>query len=122
MKLVTRFSIVVLFVLALAKPALAQNPYLAVRILPPASAACFPVTIKNVHTAPIATSAAYLVIIDQKTCKRTCESKMALAKKLAVCQSLTFRICCDKPLPPQFIAWVKVTHSAGMNEQWFYKP
>jgi hypothetical protein len=123
MKIITRFTIAFLFLIALAAPALAQNPNLAIRIAPPPTPkACFPVTIKNMRTTALATNAAYLVIFDQKTCQRVCEFKMPLGKKLAPCQSLSFTICCAKPLPPTWITYVAVTHSFGVNEEWLFRP
>ena len=123
MKPIIRSTIALLFLIALALPALAQNPNLAIRVAPPPSPkACFPVTIKNMRTTPIAANAAYLVIFDQKTCQRVCEFKMALGKKLNPCQSLTFTICCAKPLPPTWITYVAVTHSFGVNEEWLFRP
>jgi hypothetical protein len=123
MKLILRSTIGFLFLIALALPALAQNPNLAIRIAPPATPkACFQVTIKNMRTTTIASSAAYLVIFDQKTCQRVCEFKMPLAKKLPPCQSLNFTICCAKPLPPTWITYVAVTHNFGVNEEWLFRP
>jgi hypothetical protein len=123
MKLLIRSTIGFLFLIALGMPALAQNPNLAIRIAPPPSAkTCFPVTIKNMRTTAIACNAAYVVIFDQKTCQRVCEFKMALSKKLAPCQSLTFTICCAKPLPATWITYVAVNHNLGTNEEWFFRP
>jgi hypothetical protein len=123
MKLITRSAIAFLFLAAFAFPALAQNPSLAIRISPPTSKkTCFQVTIKNMRPTAIASSAAYVVIFDQSNCKRVCEFKMALPKKLAPCQSLNFTICCAKPLPPTWITYVAVNHNFGLNEEWFFRP
>jgi len=123
MKLIIRSAIGLLFLIALALPSLAQNPNLAIRISPPTGPkTCFAVTIKNMRATPIASSAAYVVIFDQSNCKRVCEFKMALSKKLAPCQSLTFTICCAKPLPPTWITYVAVNHNFGTNEEWFFRP
>ena len=123
MKLIIRSMIAVLFLIALATPSLADGPILAVRILPPpAPDGCFPVTVKNLRTSTISLGAAYLTIFDQTTCKVTCEFKISLGQKLGPCKTLSFKICCSKPLPSKHIAYVRVTHSAGNNEQWYYRP
>ena len=123
MKLIIRSMIAVLFLAALAMPALAQAPNLAVRISPPpAPDGCFPVTIKNVTGAPISAKTAYFTIIDQRTCKVTCESKVAIRKTLNPCESHSFKICCSKPLPAKHIVYLRVYHSLGNNEQWYYRP
>jgi hypothetical protein len=126
MKLLVRSTIGFLFLLALAMPSLAQNPNLAIKIGPPPTPqACFPVTIKNVRATPINTTAAYLYVFDQKTCKRVCEFKISFPKTLAPCQSASFKICCQKsagPLPPTWIAYVRVHYAGGWNEQWLWRP
>jgi hypothetical protein len=123
MKLIIRSMIAVLFLIALAMPSLAQSPNLAVRISPPpAPDGCFPVTVKNLRTSPIGLTAAYLTIFDQTTCKITCEFKIPLGQKLGPCKTFSFKICCSKPLPSKHIAYVRVNHSAGNNEQWYYRP
>lgn len=123
MKLIIRSMIAVLFLIALAMPSLAQSPNLAVRIFPPpAPDGCFPVTVKNLRTSTIGLTAAYLTIFDQTTCKVTCEFKIPLGQKLGPCKTLSFKICCSKPLPSKHIAYVRVNHSLGNNEQWYYRP
>jgi len=123
MKLIIRSMIAVLFLVALAMPSLAQTPNLAIRISPPpAPGGCFPVTIKNMTTGLITGNAAYLTILDQGSCKVTCEFKIRLGKVLKPCESYTFKICCSKPLPSKHIAYVRVNHSLGNNEQWYYRP
>jgi hypothetical protein len=123
MKLIVRSIIALLFMMALALPSLAQSPDLAIRIAPPpAPGGCFPVTVKNLRTSTIALNAAYLTIIDQSNCKVTCEFKIPLGQKLGPCQSFTFKICCAAPLPSKHIAYVRVNHSLGNNEQWYYRP
>lgn len=125
MKLLIRFSLVLLFVLAAAAPAFGQNPNVAIRIGPQSKTkpGCFPVTLTNLRTTVINTTGAQLVIFDQNKCQRVCEMNIKLAKALSPCKPLTFAICCSKPpVPANYIAYVKVTHSAGMNEQWFFQP
>ena len=125
MKLLIRSTLVLFFLLAIAAPAFGQNPNVAIRIGAPSltKPGCFPVTITNLRTTVVTTSGAFLVIFDQNTCQRVCEMNLPLSKGLSPCKPLTFAICCSKkPLPTNYIAYVKVTHSAGMNEQWFFKP
>ena len=123
MKLLIRSMIAVLFLTVLALPSLAQVPNVAVRISPPpAPGKCFPVAVKNLRTTSITANAAYLTIFDQITCKITCESKISLQKKVAPCKVLTFKICCEKPLPLRYIAYVRVNHSLGNNEEWYFQP
>ncbi|HXM33235.1 MAG TPA: hypothetical protein VN921_06235 [Chthoniobacterales bacterium] len=123
MKLITRSTIALVFLIGLATPLLAQNPNLAIHIAPPPTPkTCFPVTIKNLRATPIVCNSAYVVIFDQSNCKRVCEFKMSLPKNLAPCQSATFTICCAKPLPPTWIVYVAVHHNFGMNEEWLFRP
>ena len=124
MKLIVRSTIGFLFLLALAMPMRAQNPHLAIRIGPPLTPpqACFPVTVKNVRGTPINCQAAYLFLFDQKTCKPVCEFKIPFTKSLLPCQSASFKICCQKPLPPTWIAYVRVNYVGGMNEEWLWRP
>jgi hypothetical protein len=123
MKIILRSTIAFLFLIALALPALSQAPNLAIRIAPPpAPGGCFPVTIKNLNPGLITGNAAYFAIFDQATCKMTCEVRITLGKQLKPCESYTFKICCSKPLPSKHIAYVRVNHSLGHNEQWYYRP
>jgi hypothetical protein len=123
MKLIIRSMIAVLFLIALALPSMGQNPNLAIRISPPpAPGGCFPVTIKNLRNTLVTCNVAYLAIFDQATCKMTCEFRMPFGKRLKPCETYTFKMCCSKPLPSKHIAYVRVTHSLGSNEQWYYRP
>jgi hypothetical protein len=121
MKLITRSTIALVFLIGLAMPLLAQGPNVAVRISKP-SRSCFPVTLQNLRTTPVKVQAAYISIFDQSNCKLTCEFKMALEKKLDPCKPLAFRICCEKPLPAKYICYVRVVHNLGNNEEWFFAP
>jgi hypothetical protein len=122
MKLITRSTIVLVFLIGLASPLLAQSPNVAVRILPPSSPSCFPFVIKNLRTSLVSVTAAYITIVDQSNCKVTCEFKIPIGKKIKPCENYTFKICCERPLPPKYIAYVRVNHSLGNNEQWFFRP
>lgn len=121
MKLITRSAIALVFLIGLATPLLAQNPDVAIRIKKPLKG-CFPVTLTNLRGATVLIQSADLRVFDQKTCKLVCESREKLQKKLAPCKTLSFRICCDKSLPSDYICYVRVTHSNGMNEEWFFQP
>ena len=80
------------------------------------SGKCFLITLKNLQTAPVTATAAYLVVFDQTNCKRTCESKIAVNRAVKPCESYSFRICCSGTLPPKYIAYVRVPYSGGYNE------
>lgn len=122
MKLITRSTILLVFLIGLATPLLAQSPNVAVRILPPSSPSCFPFVIKNLRTSLVNVTAAYITIVDQSNCKVTCEFKIPIGEKIKPCGNYTFKICCEKPLPSRYIAYVRVNHSLGNNEQWFFRP
>jgi len=115
MKLIPRSLIALLFLAAIASPALAQSPKLAIKIGSP-SGKCFPFILKNLQTTPLAASAAYLLVFDQTNCKRTCDFKIAIDKTLKPCEPYAFKICCSGTVPPKFIAYVKVFYSGGSNE------
>lgn len=115
MKLIPRSLIALVFLAAIASPALGQTPKLAIKIGPP-SGKCFPLILKNLQSTPLTASAAYLVVFDQATCKKTCDSKIAIDKSLKPCEPYGFKICCSGSLPPRYIAYVKVYYSGGYNE------
>ena len=121
MKLITRSTIAFLFLAALTVPALSQN--LAVRIGPPPAPNCFPITIKNLRTTPLLCSSAVMIVFDQSNCKAVCKFGMNLNKNLGPCQSFSFKMCCQNPpLPPTYIVYVRVSHAAGTNEEWSFRP
>ena len=123
MKLIVRSAIGFLFLLAMAMPSLAQNPDVAVRILPPAATdGCFRYTVKNLRPTVITVNVAYISIFDQGTCKLTCDSKIKVGTKIKPCETYTFKICCPKPLPSKHIVNVRINHSLGNNEQWYFRP
>jgi hypothetical protein len=120
MKLITRSTIAALFLLGFAMPVLAQNPDVAIRLKPVGN--CFSVNLKNLRTNVINVQTADLMVFDQVTCKRVCHARVAPNKRFAACQTLDFRICCDSPFPAKYIARVRVNHSSGFNEAWFFRP
>jgi hypothetical protein len=116
MKLITRSAIALVFLLGLATPLLAI-PYVEVRISPP-SGTCFTVTLKNLG-APVNVQSADLMVFD-KMCKRVCTSQINLGnQKLETCQTMSFRICCEKARFLATICRVRVHHTGGINEQWY---
>ena len=119
MKLIIRSVIAVVFLAALVLPALAQSPKLALKIGSP-SGKCFPLTLKNLQSTPLTATAAYLVVFDQTTCKKTCDSKIAINKALKPCEPYGFKVCCSGSLPPKYIAYVKVFYSGGYNESFLF--
>jgi hypothetical protein len=120
MKLITRSTIAALFLLGFAMPVLAQNPDVAIRIKPVGN--CFSVNLKNLRPNVVNVQTADLMVFDQVTCKRVCHARVAPNKRFAACQTLDFRICCDSPFPAKYIARVRVNHSSGFNEAWFFGP
>lgn len=117
MKLITRSALALVFLLGLATPLLAVNPDVAVRISPP-SGTCFTVSLKNL--GPLTNiSLADLSVYDAKTCKRVCFSEMKIGKGLKPCGTLTFKICCKAHLVG-YVCRVRVHHSNGINEEWYY--
>jgi hypothetical protein len=123
MKLIIRSTIAALFLIALAMPCLAQNPNVAIRITPISTAnGCFVVAAKNLRSAAVNLNAAYITIVDQQSCKIACETKIPLGKSVGPCQIFKFKICCQKPVPSQYICYVRVAHSLGNNEEWYFQP
>ena len=120
MKLITRSTIAVLFLIGFAMPVLAQNPDVAIRMKPAGN--CFSVNLKNLRTNIVTVNAAVMTVFDQATCKRTCTAKVSINKRLTPCRTLDFRICCDGALPAKYICYVRVLHSSGSNEGWFFRP
>jgi len=120
MKLISRSTITLLFLIGLAIPVLAQNPDVAIRMKPVGK--CFSVNLKNLRPNIVTVKAAEMIIFDQMTCKRACTAKVAIEKRLTPCTTLDFRICCDGVLPARYICNVRVFHSNGRNEAWFFKP
>lgn len=120
MKLITRSTIAALFLIGFAMPVLAQNPDVAIRIRPVGN--CFSVNLKNLRTNVVTVKEAVMTVFDQATCKRVCVAKAGIDKRLTPCKTLDFRICCDGALPAKYICNVRVLHSSGSNEGWFFRP
>ncbi len=120
MKLITRSTITLLFLIGFAMPVLAQNPDVAIRMKPAGN--CFSFNVKNLRTNIVTVNTAEMMIFDQVTCKRTCGARVEVKKRLTPCKTLDFRICCHEALPAKYICYVRVNHSSGRNESWFFKP
>ena len=121
MKLITRSIITLLFLVAFATPLLAQNPNVAVRL--DANKNCVKGSLKNLR--PVVTGVSYieLWVFDQKSCKRICITRKVLNTKIKPCDTLDFEICCDNlPNASGYIYYVRVHHSAGINEGWAFAP
>jgi hypothetical protein len=118
MKLIIRSAIALLFVSAFAFPAFAQSR-IAVKINP-LSGNCFLVVLKSLQAAPLTASSAELIVYDQNTCKKVCDGKIGVNKSLKQCELFRFKLCCQSPLPPKYMAYVKVFYSGGYSEDWLW--
>ena len=118
MKLILRSAIAFLFLIAFAFPSLAQSK-IAIRTAP-LSSSCVIVSVKNLQTAPLNASAAYLMVFDQNTCKKACDTKIALNRNLNPCELFRFKLCCSHALPAKYIAYVKIFYAGGYSEDWLW--
>ena len=122
MKIVFRPLGAALLLLAFALPLCAQNPNVSIDFKAGHGAGeyCAKGTLKNLRPTAIAVSYIELWIYDAKTCKRVCVTRKVINKKLGSCETIGFEICC-KNMSPAFvdgIYYVRVHHSAGVNEAW----
>ena len=122
MKTILRPMMAALFLLALTMPLFAQNPNVAIRFEATHGTGeyCAKGTLKNLRTTAIAVSYIELWVYDTKTCKRVCVTRKVINQKLKPCDTIDFELCC-KNMSPAFvdvIYYVRVHHSAGMNEAW----
>ncbi|MDQ2856104.1 MAG: hypothetical protein M3R68_07225 [Acidobacteriota bacterium] len=122
MKLITRSVFALLFVLALAASSRAQNPNIAVKL--DAHKNCVRIELKNLTTATIGVSYIELWVYDGKTCKRICATRKVINKKIKACDTLKeLELCCsDLPNASEYIYYVRIHHSAGINEAWAFAP
>src|SRR5712692_1015653 len=105
-----------------AIPLSAQNPNLAIRLDAGTGGGgyCVKGYFKNLRPIPMAVSYVELWIYDAKTCKRICVTRKVINQKIKSCDTLDFDLCCKNP-SPAFVAaiyYVRVHHSAGVNEEW----
>ncbi len=121
MKSIFRSLGALLILLAFALPLFAQNPNVAIRIDPNKN--CVKGTLKNLRPTTIGVSYIELWIYDAKTCKRICVTRQVINKKIDSCQILNFELCCPNlPSASGYIYYVRVHHSAGVNEEWASAP
>ena len=122
MKTILRPAIATLFLLAFTMPLFAQNPNVAIRFEATHGTGeyCAKGTLKNLRTTDIGVSYIELWVYDTKTCKRVCVTRKVINQKLKPCDTIDFELCC-KNMSPAFvdgIYYVRVHHSAGVNEAW----
>jgi len=113
-----------LFLLAFAMPLIAQNPNVAIRLEAStgAGAYCVKGTLTNLRTININVSYIELWVYDAKTCRRVCVTRKVINQKIRPCDVLSFDLCCRNPSPSLVpaIYYVRVHHSAGINEEWAF--
>jgi len=122
MKTILRPMMAALFLLAFTMPLFAQNPNVAIRFEAAHGAGeyCAKGTLKNLRPTVIAVSYIELWVYDTKTCKRVCVTRKVINQKIKPCDMIDFELCC-KNMSPAFvdgIYYVRVHHSAGINEAW----
>lgn len=122
MKTILRPMMAALFLLAFTMPLIAQNPNVAIRFEATHGTGeyCAKGTLKNLRTTVIAVSYIELWVYDTKTCKRVCVNRKVINQKIKPCDTIDFELCC-KNMSPAFvdgIYYVRVHHSAGINEAW----
>ena len=124
MKVLFRPLSAALLLLAFALPLCAQNPNVAIRFEASHGAGeyCAKGSLKNLRPAALAISYIELWIYDAKTCKRICVTRKVINQKIKSCDILDFELCCKNPSPTfvPAIYYVRVHHSAGMNEEWAF--
>ena len=124
MKKIFRLAAPVLFLLAFAMPLLAQNPNVAIRLEAGTGVGeyCVKGTLKNLRPMTIGVTYIELWIYDAKTCKRICVTRKVINQKIKSCDTLDFDLCCKNPSPAfvPAIYYVRVHHSAGINEEWAF--
>jgi hypothetical protein len=122
MKSIFRPAGALLMLLAFALPLCAQNPNVSIEFKAGHGAGeyCAKGTLKNLRPTAIVVSYIELWIYDAKTCKRVCVTRKVINKKMGSCETIDFELCC-KNMSPAFvdgIYYVRVHHSAGINEAW----
>ena len=119
MKTMLRSMGALLLLAAFAAPLCAQNPIVAIDLRP--SNECMKGTFKNLRTTTISVSYVELWVYDAKTCKRICATRKVVHERIKPCDTLDFDLCC-KTLPKAsgYIYYVRVHHSAGINEAWAF--
>jgi hypothetical protein len=122
MKTILRPMMAELFLLAFTMPLFAQNPNVAIRFEATHGTGeyCAKGTLKNLRTTDIGVSYIELWVYDTKTCKRVCFARKVINQKVKPCETIDFEICCKNKAPAfvDGIYYVRVHHSAGVNEAW----
>jgi hypothetical protein len=121
MKRITRPISVAFLLMAFALPLCAQNPNVAIRF--EAGKLCAKGTLRNLRTTTISVSYIELFVYDAKSCKRVCVNRKVINKRIKPCDVLDFDLCCTISPPAGFtdgIYYVRVHHSLGINEGWFF--
>ena len=124
MKKIFRAACPLLMLLAFAMPLFAQNPNVVIRIDASTGAGqyCVKGSLKNLTPATIGVTYVELWIYDAKTCKRICVTRKVINQKIKSCDTIDFDLCCKNPSPAfvPAIYYVRVHHSAGINEEWAF--
>ncbi|HMG76998.1 MAG TPA: hypothetical protein VK582_26225 [Pyrinomonadaceae bacterium] len=124
MKTILRATSLLLLLLAFAMPLCAQNPNVAIRIDAGTGVGeyCVKGTLKNLRPTTVGVTYIELWIYDAKTCKRICVTRKVINQKIKSCDTLDFDLCCKNPSPAfvPAIYYVRVHHSAGINEEWAF--
>ena len=110
------------FLLAFAMPLFAQNPNIAIRL--DAGKYCVKGTLKNLRPTTLAVTYIELWIYDAKTCRRICVTRKVINTKIKSCDTLDFDLCCANvpQADTDSVYYVRVHHSAGINEAWAFAP
>ena len=124
MKTIFRAISPLLLLLAFAMPLFGQNPNVAIRIDAGTGVGeyCVKGTLKNLRPTTVGVTYIELWIYDAKTCKRICVTRKVINQKIKSCDTLDFDLCCKNPSPAfvPAIYYVRVHHSAGINEEWAF--
>lgn len=124
MKTILRAASPLLLLLAFAMPLFAQNPSVGIRLDAGTGVGeyCVKGSLKNLRPTTLSVSYIELWIYDAKTCKRICITRKAINRKIKSCDTLDFDLCCKNTTPAfvPAIYYVRVHHSAGVNEAWAF--
>lgn len=124
MKTILRVVSPLLFLLVFAIPLFAQNPNVAIRLDAGTGVGeyCVKGSLKNLTPTTIGVTYIELWIYDAKTCKRICVTRKVINQKIKSCDTMDFDLCCKNPSPSfvPVIYYVRVHHSAGINEEWAF--
>jgi hypothetical protein len=115
-------GVLLLLLVAFAMPLSAQNPNVAIKLDAGTGVGeyCVKGNLKNLTPTLINVSYIELWIYDAKTCKRVCVTRKVINQRIKSCDTIDFDLCCKNPSPSlvPVIYYVRVHHSAGINEAW----